>query len=414
MEYKKFLWDNQYEFGFDGSYTLAGMTVSQGENSLLSIQIDGKNYLLDRKWLGLVTHYEIDLPFDEVLKIRFFDCESKVIGLKCKSLMVVWPPVETSDGFRLVPGFPRYVINDQGVVISRKRGNVLEESIGPYGYPYVNVYDPDKGKWRSVSTHILLARAFIHNRDPSYRYFVNHKNGKKLDYSLRNLEWTTSRENVQHAVKSGLRNDNRPCRVRDILTGEIKHHPSIGCALLEIGLASRSKPLTRCVGKNEIPILFKNRYEIKLTSDASDWYYLTPVASKGIRLKPPYQAKNLKTGEVIESDSMKSLIRETGISEERILKVLKSFSPMSCQDFTFRMKCDDNWSTTYEPVVFHPPRKVKVTDLNTFEVFEFESLRQVRSRFLIDKRTLVNKLRSKQPHRGLMFEEMINNSPTGQ
>ena len=55
------------------------------------------------------------------------------------------------------------------------------------------------------NVHRLVAKAFISTDDPSLH--VNHKNGIKTDNSVGNLEWMTPGENILHAWKTGLCND---------------------------------------------------------------------------------------------------------------------------------------------------------------------------------------------------------------
>jgi len=50
--------------------------------------------------------------------------------------------------------------------------------------------------------HRLIAETFIPN--PKGKLLVNHKNGNKLDYRIKNLEWATHSENTLHAYEKGL------------------------------------------------------------------------------------------------------------------------------------------------------------------------------------------------------------------
>ena len=68
---------------------------------------------------------------------------------------------------------------------------------------YIQVGLKHKGQERIYRyLHRLVAKAFIPN--PENKKQVNHKNGNRYDCRVTNLEWMTARENIQHAVDTGL------------------------------------------------------------------------------------------------------------------------------------------------------------------------------------------------------------------
>ena len=99
-----------------------------------------------------------------------------------------------------------YTVTINGDVISYKGYNCdkpkkLKPIKADNGYYKVNLNID--GKEILVSIHRLVAEAFIPN--PENKPEVNHKDGKKKHNCASNLEWVTSKENIEHAVKHGLK-----------------------------------------------------------------------------------------------------------------------------------------------------------------------------------------------------------------
>lgn len=123
-----------------------------------------------------------------------------------------------------IANFEQYEIRNDGTVISLATNLPLVPVKQPNGYVHVTLSDQD-GRHKQVGIHTLVAEHFIPN--PYHRSIVNHINGNKQDNRVENLEWCTSSENAQHALRNGLCPGRRFMSMNDrilylnrVLTGE--------------------------------------------------------------------------------------------------------------------------------------------------------------------------------------------------
>ena len=101
-------------------------------------------------------------------------------------------------------GFSNYLCNENGEIYSIKKKKILKGSITNKGYKRV-LLTKENGKTVQIRVHRLIAQTFLPN--PENKPEVNHKDGNKTNNAVSNLEWVTTKENVQHAIKTGLNNN---------------------------------------------------------------------------------------------------------------------------------------------------------------------------------------------------------------
>lgn len=97
----------------------------------------------------------------------------------------------------------KYQVSFSGKVRNAKTGKLIKPYINNSGYLKVSLYYD--GKQHKKYVHQLVAQAFVTNPDPFTRDEVNHNDGNKLNNEASNLEWVTHKENMEHAVKTGLK-----------------------------------------------------------------------------------------------------------------------------------------------------------------------------------------------------------------
>lgn len=96
-----------------------------------------------------------------------------------------------------------YYVTDDGRIWSERTQKYLSAQYDKNGYVKVQMRSTDNKSHR-YSVHRLVLENFkpVQGMD---KLQVNHKDGNKLNNSLDNLEWTTCKENINHAIENNLR-----------------------------------------------------------------------------------------------------------------------------------------------------------------------------------------------------------------
>ena len=97
--------------------------------------------------------------------------------------------------WKQIPSFPDYEVTIDGRVRRIKNQRELKTSPLPSGYIKVNLRK--EGKTYTAYVHKLVAETYLPTAADNVE--VNHKNGKRNDNNLSNLEWLTHQENIQHS-----------------------------------------------------------------------------------------------------------------------------------------------------------------------------------------------------------------------
>lgn len=147
--------------------------------------------------------------------------------------------------------YNNFYISDDGKLFNKKTGTEYKTQVNKCGYVTVCVSFGSRYNKKEFKIHRAVACTFIPN--PNNLPEVNHKDGNKLNNFVNNLEWCTSRENLLHAYKNGLKKPTIP-RQKAILQYDLQHNiikefPSAMEAARQLGNENYNCHITKCANK---------------------------------------------------------------------------------------------------------------------------------------------------------------------
>ena len=109
----------------------------------------------------------------------------------------IWKPITNYKGLYSISNYGR-IRRDRKYGFGACKPNIILKPIKHYnGYLSVVLFKNYKNKGIRRLIHCLVLENFIGKT--SKRYQVNHKDGNKTNNRVKNLEWVTPKENINHA-----------------------------------------------------------------------------------------------------------------------------------------------------------------------------------------------------------------------
>jgi hypothetical protein len=99
-----------------------------------------------------------------------------------------------------IPGFNNYEASIEGQIKNRKTKRILKQQKTRGGYYRVILNQ------KSYLVHRVVALTFL---DKGSYKIVEHINNKPSDNTLKNLKWSTQKENIKNAYRDGLCSDRK-------------------------------------------------------------------------------------------------------------------------------------------------------------------------------------------------------------
>lgn len=298
------------------------------------------------------------------------------------ALMREYFPAVDLEGFKMIPGFSNYMVNDKGLVYSKMYDIILNPSISGSGYSVVSLRNDEKIKKTKKVHHLvlmafkpddykLITTDFKNNHNPDGKvYNTNHIDGVKTNNRLDNLEVVTNSDNVQHAMDTGLVSTVKPVKIKFHDTGDIKHYPSMAAASRALGMQEVGV-LQRLENPNYKWTLWSDNTQIILESDG-EFEDIRYIPREGGGIQQNIVAIDYKGDpfEEIIYPSINEYCRVNGFNPSTVKKAFEHTGHPIMRNLHRIKKMDDpnNWGL---PVKLDPIFELATSSYNKGRIYVF-------------------------------------------
>ncbi len=371
----------------------------------ITIPIEGKVITVTLEWLWWFSFHRMYLSkelLDNIDQLEFVP--SWIFSKKnpVERIPIFKTPIVVEGKYRIIGRFSRYAISDTGEVYDLQRRIIVTSYSEAHGYLGVEVWDGASSTWRTVTIHRMLGLAWIPNNDYVSFPVINHKNGIKHDLCLENLEWESARGNNVHAVLTGLRPDNIPCRVRSIITKEVHSFQSSTQAMKFMGFGTRVNIRVPASPAR----LLNNEFEVRLGNDNTPWFY--EGKDKPIIAGRYILTLNYPSGEKLVFHDVRSMLRHLNVVNSWGKPVQKSISIIEAAIPGLKIKLEDTHGKNRGKVV-SPSRRlcIEVENPALNKTLTFTSLRKAAEHFQVDRDVVNVRLKNGKDYQGWIFREKV-------
>lgn len=274
--------------------------------------------------------------------------------------------------YRLIPEFPKYGIDSNGVVIDLDTQKIL---------PVLYKDSPIKDIYASVrlksnidnsiitrSIHKLMAVTWIDNSDWKNNTIINFKDGNKNNYKADNLEWTnkagrTSNGNNENNFAVKLFDNN----LKDKDINNIKIFDSLTDAFRFIKKTVPNGIGAKMLANGGYDIILK-RYEIRFQKDPRDFILKTRNIEdvldelRDIKFKQVYRAINLTTKKELTGTSS-VLSKELGKKNNEYISIMEAEKTIKDNWIAVKEENYNNLDISIYKEPDNKPKQVKTTYL---------------------------------------------------